>query len=243
MNRRTKWILLAVLLTAVGLCIAALVGGEPARYISFVPAGYAVTVFRLLIVIFSLCGWFITQSLIASRGCEGDRIGDAVHDWTAPIHGWLMRNPGKADSLLIISSGFIDLFAVFIIAISLFGPSMRPFFALLMLFIFRQLCQMTCALPAPKDMIWRNPGFPSLLVTYGVANDFFISGHTAIAVIGAIEVAKVAPLWLAVAAGVIALLEALTVLVLRAHYTMDILGAIAAAFCAEELASRLCSGM
>ena len=48
--------------------------------------------------------------------------------------------------------------------------------------------------------------------------------------------------WLAVAAGVIAAFEALTVLVLRAHYTMDVLTAVVAAFCAEGLASRLCVG-
>ena len=42
-------------------------------------------------------------------------------------------------------------------------------------------------------MIWRNPGFPSLLVTYGVSNDFFISGHTAIAVLGAIAASKLGP--------------------------------------------------
>jgi membrane-associated phospholipid phosphatase len=75
-----------------------------------------------------------------------------------------------------------------------------------------------------------------------VANDFFFSGHTAIAVLGAIEVAMIAPAWIALAAGVIAALEATTVLVLRAHYTMDVLTAVVAAFCAEGLASRLCVG-
>jgi hypothetical protein len=76
-------------------------------------------------------------------------------------------------------------------------------------------------------------------VTYHVANDFFFSGHTAIAVIGAIEVARVAPTWLAVAAGVVAFLEAATVLVLRAHYTMDVLAAVFAAFFAAGVAAVL----
>ena len=39
-------------------------------------------------------------------------------------------------------------------------------------------------------MIWHDPGFPSFLVTYHVANDFFFSGHTAIAVFGAIELSR-----------------------------------------------------
>ena len=39
-------------------------------------------------------------------------------------------------------------------------------------------------------MIWRSPGVPSLLVTYGVSNDLFFSGHTALAVYGAIELGR-----------------------------------------------------
>src|SRR3974377_2570935 len=34
------------------------------------------------------------------------------------------------------------------------------------------------------------PGFPSLLVTYGVANNYFFSGHTGIAVLGAAELVR-----------------------------------------------------
>ena len=80
-----------------------------------------------------------------------------------------------------------------------------------------------------------------MLVTYGVANDFFISGHTAIAVLGAIEVYRILPWWCAVAAGMIALLEAGLVIVLRAHYTMDVLAAVVAAWYAADLAMRLCT--
>jgi membrane-associated phospholipid phosphatase len=75
-----------------------------------------------------------------------------------------------------------------------------------------------------------------------VANDFFFSGHTAIAVLGAIELANVAPGWVAIAGGLIAFLEAATVLVLRAHYTMDVLAAVFAAFCAASLAARFVVG-
>jgi hypothetical protein len=78
-------------------------------------------------------------------------------------------------------------------------------------------------------MIWRDPGFPSLFVTYGTATDLFFSGHTAIAVYGCLELGRLGgpP---AIAIGVlIALIEVTTVLVLRAHYTMDVFtGAVTA---------------
>src|SRR6185436_4457760 len=115
-----------------------------------------------------------------------------------------------------------DLFGVFLLGSAIFGPSVRPFLGLLILFALRQLCQALCALPPPEGMIWHSPDFPSLLVTYGTSNDFFFSGHTAIAVYGATELARFGRRWLTVLGFGIAGLEAVTVIVLRAHYTMDV---------------------
>jgi hypothetical protein len=75
-------------------------------------------------------------------------------------------------------------------------------------------------------MIWRHPGFPSLLVTYGTANDLFFSGHTAIAIYGCLELAHWGGPVAAVAGLAIALVEVSAVLVLRAHYTMDVFAGI-----------------
>ncbi len=85
-------------------------------------------------------------------------------------------------------------------------------------------------------MIWDYPGVPSLFVTYGTTNDFFFSGHTAIAVYGAIELARFRRPWLTLAATVVAFIEAMTVLVLRAHYTMDVFAAILAAAIVARIA-------
>ena len=190
---------------------------------------------------FALVAWFWSQALIGSRSLKDGAIGDGIHDLTAPLTRYLLNHPRAANATLIISSLFIDAFGIFLIGAGIFGPTLRPFVALLILFAFRQVCQALCALPAPKDMIWRYPGFPSLLVTYGTGNDFFISGHTAVAVLGAIEIAKMGPLWLAITAGVVAFLEATTVIVLRAHYTMDVLAAACAAWCAAIAAGWLCA--
>jgi hypothetical protein len=43
----------------------------------------------------------------------------------------------------------------------------------------RQVMQALVGLPTPPNAIWHYPGFPSLRVTYGVAKDYFFSGHTA----------------------------------------------------------------
>lgn len=238
-----KWALVVLLVAALAGVFGLLSWQGTAAGDSFLLSNGARLAARILLVVVSLSGWFLTQSMIAGRSCEGGRIGDRLHDLSAPWNQWLHDHPKPTNAILIVSSGFIDLFALFLIGAGLFGPTLRPFVALLILFIFRQVCQGLCALPVPDRMIWRHPGFPSLLVTYGVANDFFISGHTAIAVLGAIEACRLLPLGFGIAAAAIAVLEGATVIILRAHYTMDVLGAIVAAFCAAGLAQAIAMGL
>jgi hypothetical protein len=194
---------------------------------------------RFLVVVVALAVWFWTQSLIGAKAACCDGVGDALHRLTARWHGFLLARPKAADALLIVSSFFIDLFGLSLIGLSVFGPSMGPFVAVILLFVMRQICQAICTLPPPSGMIWRHPGFPSLLVTYGVSNDLFFSGHTALAVLGAIEISHLAPPWLAVLVCVVAFLEAAVVLVLRAHYTLDIIAGALAAWFASDIAHGL----
>jgi PAP2 superfamily C-terminal len=243
MKSTMRWIVLLILFGAlVALCwLLALAGKAEAG--SMLAEPWVRYGGRIALVAAALGAWFITQQLIGSRAplAEG-MIGDLVHDLTAPVNRWLHAHPRAANRLLMGSSFGIDVFGLALIGSGLIGETLRPFMALLLLFFFRQVCQACCALPAPPGIIWRHPGAPTLLVTYGVANDFFISGHTAIAVLGALWAAAVLPWWAAVIAGVMALGEAITVLILRAHYTMDVLAAITAAWCAWALAGYICVG-
>jgi membrane-associated phospholipid phosphatase len=187
----------------------------------------------------ALVAWFWTQSLIGRKPAPKNGIGDFVHDLTAPWHRYFSTHESAANAALIASSLFIDLFGLCLIGAAIFGPTFAPFLAILIVFGLRQICQGFCTLPPPPGIIWRNPGFPSLLATYAVGNDFFFSGHTALAVLGAIEAAHFGPAWLAVIAACIALGEMLIVLVLRAHYTMDVVAGALAAFFAAEVAGGL----
>jgi membrane-associated phospholipid phosphatase len=194
---------------------------------------------RLAVIVGSLMIWFWTQSLIARKAAPKGVIGDLVHDLTAGWHQYLLANKRAANAALIISSFFIDLFGLFLVGATIFGPTFEPFLAVLIVFALRQISQSLCTLPPPPGIIWRNPGFPTVLVTYAVGNDFFFSGHTALAVLGAIQIAHLAPPWLAVVAALVALGEMLTVLVLRAHYTLDVIAGAFAAFLASTLAPKL----
>lgn len=196
-------------------------------------------IIRCIAVAGALAGWFWTQRVVSRKAPAGNRTRDLVHEWTGPLNDWLQARPRVANATLIVTSLFIDLFGLFLLGSAIFGSSLRPFLALILVFLLRQLCQLTFTLPVPEKMIWRHPGFPALLVTYGTSNDFFFSGHTACAVVGAIEIARIAPPAVGAIAFAIAAVEAATVIVLRAHYTIDVFAAIFAAWGMDALASKI----
>lgn len=194
---------------------------------------------RAVLIGLSLGAWFWSQHRIGCRQAPTGSIGDRLHDLTAGLHGRLQRHRGWSNGILIASSAMIDLLGLYLIGATLLGQTLRPFLGLLIVFALRQACQAAISLPAPVGMIWHRPPFPSLLVTYGVTTDLFFSGHTAIAVLGACEIATWGLPWLTAAAVGVAVLEAVTVIILRAHWTMDVFTAIFAALFASAAATAM----
>lgn len=113
-----------------------------------------------------------------------------MHRLTAGWHRHFLTNAKAANRALVVSSLCIDLLGVSLIAMSVFGPSFAPFIGIIIVFSLRQISQLCCTLPPPPGIIWRDPGFPTALVTYDIGNDFFFSGHTALALLGAIEMPR-----------------------------------------------------
>ena len=211
-------------------------GGQPFGKQIFNLRSFAI---RLVLTVAALAIWFWTQSLIGARGLANSGIGDAIHAATAPLNLYLHNHPAAANALLIVSSAIIDLLGIFLLSMWVFHGDLRPFASLVMVLGLRQIMQACVALPAPPGAIWHNPGVPSLLVTYSVAHDYFFSGHTAIAVLGACELARFGRRWLTAAGVAIVCFEAAVVLVLRAHYTMDVFTGLITGLCVSHLAVRL----
>ncbi len=184
---------------------------------------------RVLLIAGSLFLWFLTQKMIGARRLEDGAIYDHLHVMTAHWNRWLNQHPKPANAMLIASSFCVDAVTLFVLFYAVLGPSFMPFWGLFGLFALRQLSQASVALPVPQGIIWRDPGAPSLFVTYGVGNDFFFSGHTALAVYGAMQLSALHIPALTVAGAVIAVLQVIAVIVLRAHWTMDVLAGLFAA--------------
>jgi hypothetical protein len=194
---------------------------------------------RLIVTVVALAIWFWTQSLIGARSVPTSGIGDTLHAATAPANLYLHQHPARANALLIVSSGLIDLLGIGLLSMWIFRGDSRPFLGLVIVLGLRQILQACVALPTPPDALWHYPGFPSLLVTYGVANDYFFSGHTAIAVLGASELVRTGKRGLTAVGVAIVVFEAATVLVLRAHYTMDVFTGLITGLYAAHLAAKI----
>jgi PAP2 superfamily C-terminal len=184
---------------------------------------------RVLAIAAGVVVWFLTQKMIGARSIADGALYDHLHVVTAGWNRWLHDHPRAANAILVASSLGVDVVTLFVLALAVFGPSFMPFWGLLALFLLRQLSQAAVALPPPPGIIWRDPGFPSLFVTYGIGNDFFFSGHTALAVYGAMQLAALHIPALTVAGIVVATLQIVAVIALRAHWTMDVIAGLAAA--------------
>lgn len=195
--------------------------------------------FRIVLTGIALAIWFWTQSLIGSRANSDTGIGDGLHRATAIVNHYLHIHPAAANALLIASSAVIDGLAIFLLSIWIFAGAFRPFIGLVLVLGLRQVMQALVRLPAPPDAIWHYPGFPSLLVTYGISNDYFFSAHTALTVLAATELAQFKNVGLTVLGVVLVLFEMTAVLVLRAHYTMDVFTGLVTGLYAAYLARAI----
>ncbi len=201
-------------------------------------ASWPVVGVRTGLVALGIVVWYWSQAVLGKRAPKVDHevpLTDGIHLLTARFHKRYATNVAAGNRLLIASSGVIDLLGAYLLGSAIFGPSVRPYLGLVVVFALRQVCQMLCPLPAPAGMVWRYPGVPAVLVTYGTANDLFFSGHTAIAVYAAATLAGHWGPWGLAVGLAVAVFEAVTVLVLRAHYTMDVFTGIVCALWAYSV--------
>ena len=194
---------------------------------------------RIAVTGLGLVVWFWTQSLIGARPLPASGFGDGLFVLTASLNLYLREHATVANALLVVSSAVIDSMGLLLIGKWLIQASPRPFVNLVLVLGLRQVMQALVALPEPPNMIWHHPGVPSLFVTYGVANDYYFSGHTAIATLGALELARARKPWVTVLAVAIVLFEAGTVICLRAHYTMDVFTGLVTALYVSRVTTRI----
>lgn len=184
--------------------------------------------------------WLATQQLLERTRGEVPGFTDHTHEWLAGVNAFLNVRPALANVVLAVSSFEVDVAAVSMLAFFLIRRESRPLLALWLILIMRQLCQASVSVPAPEGMIWRYPGFPSLMVTYNTSTDFFFSGHMALAALLATELtAHRAARLEQVLAWVVVGVQAFIILSMRFHYVTDVVAGLLAAVAATQLAGAL----
>jgi hypothetical protein len=191
-----------------------------------------------------LYGWTITQDYLATsytaNNCELDNtclqvnpsgnncVIDLVHDSNMinSINMFLHMNNNATIYLFIGTSLLLDLGFIYIFLQTVIYNKYKLLFIMFSGFLLRQICQMTNKLPIPDKMLWINPGFTSLVVTYDTTNDFFFSGHTFMALLVGIDVFNNYGFKCKILSCLFMFLEIGFIIVTKSHYMMDIYAAV-----------------
>ena len=197
-------------------------------------------IIKILLSLSAITIWLYTQKKLGQRKVHhAEKITDLIHNALEKQSQKIRESVRATNCLLISSSLFIDFLGLFIIYQSFAGDSIRPLLSLMLIFTLRQINQAITLLPKPENMVWKDPGFPSLFVTYNVSNDLFFSGHTAIAVLGALELASLGQPLFTFFGVAIVIYEIIAVLLLRAHWTMDIFTGAIVSLWVHEIMTRI----
>jgi hypothetical protein len=117
--------------------------------------------------------YYIDQYLTHPKGT----LIDYLHILTSPINLWMITHPPVSRILLIIQSLCCDSVITIMTLSIIVNKQIYPLFATIVIIFLRQTMLTLFRLPIPENMIWYDPGIPSLSVTYS-QSDFYFSGHT-----------------------------------------------------------------
>lgn len=176
--------------------------------------------------------WIFSQKFLENDTHNNTHIIDRLHqlDGVSQIHEYLLNHHTITAYCFIITTLMIDLKIIYYVYDFIINRNYRPMHLILLGVILRQFCQYINRLPSPENVIWFDPGFPTLIMNYNVSNDFFFSGHTLTALVFGFEMLNSKYPLVKVYAILYMFCEITFIFVTYAHYFMDIYGAITTYF-------------
>jgi len=192
-----------------------------------------------LLVLLSIGIYLYIQRIIGMMPIPICSITDQIHIWSEPVNSYLFTHIFTRNMILIFMNSVLDVLSLFILFITIWKRDIRPFLIFFIFFFLRQILQLLVKLPIPDQILWIYPGFPSLLQTYHVSSDFYFSGHTGTSLIAALELSYFKIPWLTGLGFAICAFQAIMVIIMRIHYTMDVFTAIMTVFCFTKFARQV----
>lgn len=188
--------------------------------------------------------WHYTQYLLERSRDLGAGVADHTHEALAAMNVFFNAHPAITNAVLIVTSFELDVAALSLVAFFFVRRESRPLLGLWLVLVMRQLCQASVSLPKPDGLIWHDPGFPSLVVTYGASSDFFFSGHMALSTLFAAELSiQGAARWKQIVAWSAIGLHVFVILSMRFHYVTDVVAGFLAAIVAALVARAVGRGL
>lgn len=137
---------------------------------------------------------------------------------------YISQNLYIRDYLLIMGSAFLDIFLVcFMITYIFKGNSWNPLVHISLFYFLRgAVMQSLIILEIYDTYIFENPGFPSMIVPYFRSADFFFSGHAGCSILIGLQMSDMGYTELKYFGFFLAIFEGFVLMVLRAHYSIDI---------------------
>jgi hypothetical protein len=187
---------------------------------------------KILILVLAFYSWHLSQEYLSASDDTNFEIIDRLHDSTffSKINHFLWENPDHTKYHFILSSLLIDVNVMYLVYNYFRTNNLKTMLVLFTGLICRQFCQYINRLPIPANMIWFDPGFPSILVTYGIDNDFFFSGHTFVALTAGFEIFTCKNYLIKSYGIFFVLYEIFLIVSINGHYFMDIYAAVCTYF-------------
>jgi hypothetical protein len=204
--------------------------------------------YNLKWTIFKICSFTIILisiiianniNIINSDANKFECYRDVLFELTAAWNEYFGANLTARDIFLTFASLCVDLIIFSTIFLWVFVWKDWVLFISIALFYFtRGIFLALFQQRYPHGYFFDFPGFPSLTVSYLKTNDFYYSGHVGFPAIFILEYTKkINPIMVIVCISVI-LVEAVMMVILRGHYTIDLLFGVIAGFYVHKITTR-----
>ena len=191
----------------------------PKRVLFFVRVTLIVG-FTVLAVFNSLTGMMITKESVTF-------YKDKLFDFTSGLNQYFEVHDTERHLIEATSSFLVDfLLVAFSVKYALWGKSWREVICSSCFYTVRAAVQGIFLMGFPENYIWDYPGVPSLTVPYYRTADFFYSGHVGIMTFCALENYNSGYYKLMVLSVIATLFEFFVMVVLRAHYSIDLISGV-----------------
>ena len=195
-----------------------------------------------VVLLYGTLLYLLANSFFAvwSQSYSSVSFTDYAHDAVVNFTNFLSQHRWARSFILGFDSFLIDVCAAGVIVLwMVYGVSKSLLFSIVIFYSIRTLGMSFCQWPLPKFIVFEDPGFPSLLVSYAMTNDLYFSGHTGIMTILVLETWLYyrSPAFFALALFAL-LYTVFTLAVLQAHFINDILIGFVTAVWIQQLIYR-----